>query len=156
MLIVFLHYRIFPCTSSPSPPPSPPASPNPHPVSPHIHIALTPSILSLRYPLLPPLNAHPTIYTWLPLPTAGFGLMVPNSIHPLLTACGIKDASATVDGSREVVSVLKCVLALLHGGVSFLAIPSGLSLIIDLSMPLSLSFTHSRNNASNMQSPAFS
>ena len=44
--------------------------------------------------------------------------MVPTSMHQVLTACGIRDASASIEGSREAVSVMKCVLQMLHGGVS--------------------------------------
>jgi small subunit ribosomal protein S5 len=44
--------------------------------------------------------------------------MVPPSIHRLLTACGIRDASATIEGSRNAVEVIKCAIQILHGGVS--------------------------------------
>ena len=48
----------------------------------------------------------------------GFGLMAPHSIHRVLTACGIRDASATIEGSRNPIQVVKGVVQLLHGGVS--------------------------------------
>ncbi|RXK39011.1 hypothetical protein M231_03741 [Tremella mesenterica] len=47
---------------------------------------------------------------------AGFGLMVPRTIHPILTACGITDASATIEGSRNPMHVVKATIQLLHGG----------------------------------------
>jgi small subunit ribosomal protein S5 len=49
---------------------------------------------------------------------AGFGLHVPPAIHRLLTACGIRDASATIEGSRNPQEVLKAAIQILHGGVS--------------------------------------
>lgn len=48
----------------------------------------------------------------------GFGLMVPPALHRVFTACGIRDASATIEGSRNSVEVVKCVMQMLHGGVS--------------------------------------
>ncbi|KAK4689128.1 hypothetical protein P7C73_g978, partial [Tremellales sp. Uapishka_1] len=49
---------------------------------------------------------------------AGFGLRVPPAIHRLLTACGIRDASATIEGSRNPSEVLKCAIQILHGGAN--------------------------------------
>ncbi|WWC72836.1 mitochondrial 37S ribosomal protein uS5m [Kwoniella pini CBS 10737] len=46
----------------------------------------------------------------------GFGLMVPPMIHRLFTACGIKDASAMITGSRNRPDVLKATIQILHGG----------------------------------------
>jgi hypothetical protein len=48
----------------------------------------------------------------------GHGLQVPHSVHRILSACGIKDASADINGSTHVVNVMKAVIQLLHGGVS--------------------------------------
>ena len=48
----------------------------------------------------------------------GHGLMVPHSVHRVLTCCGIRDASAQVDGSTDAIMVMKAVIQLLHGGVS--------------------------------------
>jgi ribosomal protein S5 len=50
----------------------------------------------------------------------GFGLMVPPALHRVFTACGIRDASATIEGSRNPVEVVKCAIQMLHGGVSLL------------------------------------
>jgi len=47
-------------------------------------------------------------------------LQVPHSVHRILSACGIKDASADINGSTHVVNVMKAVIQLLHGGVSSL------------------------------------
>lgn len=47
----------------------------------------------------------------------GFGLMVPPVIHRVLTAAGIKDCSATIEGSRNPMQVLKATIQLLHSGV---------------------------------------
>lgn len=49
---------------------------------------------------------------------AGFGLAVPGTLHRLFTACGIRDASATIEGSRNPTEVLKAGIQILHGGVS--------------------------------------
>lgn len=49
---------------------------------------------------------------------AGFGLAVPGPLHRLFTACGIRDASATIEGSRNPMQVLKAGIQILHGGVS--------------------------------------
>ncbi|WVN87888.1 uncharacterized protein L203_103085 [Cryptococcus depauperatus CBS 7841] len=46
----------------------------------------------------------------------GFGLMVPPMIHRLFSACGIKDASAMIVGSRNKPDVLKAAIQVLHGG----------------------------------------
>ncbi|KAL7420976.1 28S ribosomal protein S5, mitochondrial [Cryptotrichosporon argae] len=46
----------------------------------------------------------------------GFGLQVPHALHRLLSAAGIRDASATIEGSRNPVVVLKCAIQILHGG----------------------------------------
>lgn len=46
----------------------------------------------------------------------GFGLMVPPMIHRVFTACGIKDASAMIVGSRNRPDVLKATIQVLHGG----------------------------------------
>ncbi|WVR08837.1 hypothetical protein IAU60_005895 [Kwoniella sp. DSM 27419] len=46
----------------------------------------------------------------------GFGLMVPPMIHRIFTACGIKDASAMILGSRNRPDVLKATIQVLHGG----------------------------------------
>lgn len=46
----------------------------------------------------------------------GFGLQVPHIIHRIFTACGIKDASATIEGSRNPQNVIQCTLQILHGG----------------------------------------
>lgn len=48
----------------------------------------------------------------------GFGLMVPPALHRVFTSCGIRDASATIEGSRNPVEVVKCAIQILHGGVS--------------------------------------
>lgn len=48
----------------------------------------------------------------------GFGLQVPHVLHRLLSACGIRDASATIEGSRHPGNVLAAGLQILHGGVS--------------------------------------
>ncbi len=48
---------------------------------------------------------------------AGFGLAVPPALHRVLSACGIKDASGTVKGSRNDMQILKAALQVLHGGV---------------------------------------
>ncbi|KAJ9092010.1 hypothetical protein QFC21_006990 [Naganishia friedmannii] len=47
---------------------------------------------------------------------AGFGLAVPPGLHRLFTACGIRDASATIEGSRNPMNVMKAALQILHGG----------------------------------------
>lgn len=47
--------------------------------------------------------------------------MVPPGLHRVFTACGIRDASATLEGSRNPVEVVKCAIQMLHGGVSSLA-----------------------------------
>ena len=52
--------------------------------------------------------------------------MVPPSIHPILTACGIRDASATIEGSRNPTQVMKATMQLLHGGHNPLGLGSGL------------------------------
>lgn len=44
--------------------------------------------------------------------------MVPPMIHRVFTACGIKDASAMIVGSRNRPDVLKATIQVLHGGVS--------------------------------------
>ena len=44
--------------------------------------------------------------------------MVPPALHRVFTACGIRDASATIEGSRNQVEVVKCAIQMLHGGVS--------------------------------------
>lgn len=44
--------------------------------------------------------------------------MVPPVIHRVLTAAGIKDCSATIEGSRNPMQVLKATIQLLHSGVS--------------------------------------
>lgn len=46
----------------------------------------------------------------------GFGLQVPHIIHRILTACGVRDASATIEGSRNPINVMHCTLQILHGG----------------------------------------
>lgn len=43
--------------------------------------------------------------------------MVPPMIHRVFTACGIKDASAMIVGSRNRPDVLKATIQVLHGGV---------------------------------------
>ncbi|CAD6567178.1 MAG: 28S ribosomal protein S5, mitochondrial [Tremellales sp. Tagirdzhanova-0007] len=48
----------------------------------------------------------------------GFGLMAPASLHQVLTACGIRDISATIEGSREKITVIKAALQMLHGGTN--------------------------------------
>jgi hypothetical protein len=53
-----------------------------------------------------------------PLLILGFGLMVPDVIHKILTCAGIKDCSGTIEGSRNPMQVLKATLQLLHPGVS--------------------------------------
>jgi small subunit ribosomal protein S5 len=45
--------------------------------------------------------------------------MVPPIIHRVLTSAGIKDCSATIEGSRNPMQVLKATIQLLHSGVSF-------------------------------------
>lgn len=50
----------------------------------------------------------------------GFGLQVPHVLHRLFSAAGIRDASATIEGSRNPVTVMKAALQILHGGVSLL------------------------------------
>lgn len=62
----------------------------------------------------------------------GFGLQVPHSVHRVLSACGIKDASADINGSTHKVNVMKAVIQLLHGGVSFIMIPQPSSLLHNL------------------------
>ncbi|KAI9636975.1 uncharacterized protein MKK02DRAFT_45683 [Dioszegia hungarica] len=57
----------------------------------------------------------------------GFGLMVPPALHRVFTACGIRDASATIEGSRNSVEVVKCVMQMLHGGANPPGFGSGLS-----------------------------
>ncbi|RSH94985.1 28S ribosomal protein S5, mitochondrial [Saitozyma podzolica] len=57
---------------------------------------------------------------------AGFGLMVPPALHRVLTACGIRDASATIEGSRNPVEVVKCAIQILHGGANPPGLGSGL------------------------------
>lgn len=52
--------------------------------------------------------------------------MVPPAIHRVLTACGIKDCSATIEGSRNPVQVVKCVMQILHGGANPPGLGSGL------------------------------
>ena len=47
--------------------------------------------------------------------------MVPPALHRVFTACGIRDASATIEGSRNPVEVVKCAIQMLHGGVSLLS-----------------------------------
>lgn len=49
---------------------------------------------------------------------AGFGLQVPWALHRLFSACGIRDASATIEGSRNALNVLQAGIQILHGGVS--------------------------------------
>lgn len=49
---------------------------------------------------------------------AGFGLQVPHVLHRVLSACGIRDASATIEGSRNPLNVLNAAIQILHGGVS--------------------------------------
>lgn len=44
--------------------------------------------------------------------------MVPDTVHRILTACGIRDCSASIEGSKDAVMTMKCVLKILHGGVS--------------------------------------
>lgn len=46
----------------------------------------------------------------------GFGLQVPHIVHRILTACGVRDASATIEGSRNELNVMNCTLQILHGG----------------------------------------
>lgn len=53
-----------------------------------------------------------------PLTPAGFGLMVPHSVHRVLTCAGIRDCSAAIHGSSDPVAVAKCVLQMLHGGAN--------------------------------------
>jgi small subunit ribosomal protein S5 len=48
--------------------------------------------------------------------STGFGLAVPPGLHRLFTACGIRDASATIEGSRNPMNVMKAALQILHGG----------------------------------------
>lgn len=48
----------------------------------------------------------------------GFGLQVPRVLHNLFTACGIRDVSATIEGSRNPSQVLHAAIQILHGGVS--------------------------------------
>ena len=50
--------------------------------------------------------------------TPGHGLQVPVSVHRVLSACGIRDASASIYGSTHKINVVKAVIQLLHGGVS--------------------------------------
>lgn len=45
--------------------------------------------------------------------------MVPPVVHRVLTAAGIKDCSATIEGSRNPMQVLKATIQLLHSGVRF-------------------------------------
>ncbi|KAJ9120882.1 hypothetical protein QFC22_002817 [Naganishia vaughanmartiniae] len=47
---------------------------------------------------------------------SGFGLAVPPALHRLFTACGIRDASATIEGSPNPMNVMKAALQILHGG----------------------------------------
>ncbi|KAJ9116604.1 hypothetical protein QFC20_000537 [Naganishia adeliensis] len=49
---------------------------------------------------------------------AGFGLAVPPALHRIFTACGIRDASATIEGSRNPMNTLKAALQILHGGAA--------------------------------------
>jgi small subunit ribosomal protein S5 len=39
-------------------------------------------------------------------------------VHRVLSACGIRDASASIYGSTHKINVVKAVIQLLHGGVS--------------------------------------
>ncbi|TXT13697.1 hypothetical protein VHUM_01064 [Vanrija humicola] len=48
----------------------------------------------------------------------GFGLQVPHVLHNLFTACGIRDASATIEGSRNPSQVLHAAIQILHGGAN--------------------------------------
>lgn len=48
----------------------------------------------------------------------GFGLAVPPALHRIFTACGIRDASATIEGSRNPMNTLKAALQILHGGAA--------------------------------------
>lgn len=48
----------------------------------------------------------------------GHGLQVPQSVHRILSAAGIRDASASLKGSTHPINVMKAVISLLHGGVS--------------------------------------
>jgi small subunit ribosomal protein S5 len=57
------------------------------------------------------------IWTWYHA-AEGFGLAVPPTLHRLLTACGIRDCSATIKGSRNPMQTLKAAIQILHGGVS--------------------------------------
>ena len=43
---------------------------------------------------------------------------MPHSVHRVLSICGIRDASASIRGSTHLVNVTKCVIQMLHGGVS--------------------------------------
>ena len=58
------------------------------------------------------------VFTCYCLVLVGFGLAVPPTIHRILTACGIKDCSATIRGSRNPMQVVKATIGILHGGVS--------------------------------------
>jgi small subunit ribosomal protein S5 len=48
----------------------------------------------------------------------GFGLQVPHILHRVFSACGIRDASATIEGSRNPMNVVQAAIQILHGGVS--------------------------------------
>lgn len=56
---------------------------------------------------------------------AGFGLAVPPALHRLLSACGIRDCSATIRGSRNDMQVLKAALQVLHGGAAVPGLGNG-------------------------------
>ncbi|WOO81444.1 37S ribosomal protein S5, mitochondrial [Vanrija pseudolonga] len=55
----------------------------------------------------------------------GFGLQVPRVLHNLFTACGIRDASATIEGSRNPSQVLHAAIQILHGGANPPGLGSG-------------------------------
>ncbi|WVQ81198.1 hypothetical protein IAT38_003320 [Cryptococcus sp. DSM 104549] len=57
----------------------------------------------------------------------GFGLMVPPMIHRVLSACGIKDASAMITGSNNRPEIIKATIQILHGGGNPLGFGTGLA-----------------------------
>lgn len=48
----------------------------------------------------------------------GFGLRCSPTLHHMFTACGIKDISAKMYGSMNVMQAIKAMAHILHGGVS--------------------------------------
>ena len=49
---------------------------------------------------------------------SGFGLRCAPMLHHIFTACGIKDISAKLYGSMNVMQCVKAMAHILHGGVS--------------------------------------